>query len=653
MNNITDVDNTDIFAEKNLAELFKESINDPNNIVVKSESSDDESEDSEPSNVFVSTALTSTDSSLTNLDFMSRMLHKDLRPLIKSYSNHLRARFSTQMIDLFLDICTKLGKEEVTPDILTVVLSDLGVSEVQSKIIIKNYETIISDTTKVLCRSTYDRFREIICQEYFKKVSTGDAVQTLERIQNDGFFLPPFGTIDSETFRQSKFGDIDINNIVKDLGKPLISHFKEINDIFPIKGYIPSQVVMVAGPPGCFLGSTKVKLETGEIATLEELSKRTKSDKVMTYNISEDKLYWTDIHEGCRELGKRDDFIKIEFKGIPDSVVCTPWHKFLIESKTEKEWVEALYLMKGDKLFTGETPVIIESTESVVLNEQEKFYDIVNCENHNYFIHVGDRDICVHNSGKTLFMMTEAVESLLQNKKVLYTAIGDLKPFDFVCRMCAMVMKTPMTKVALSIKSVYEAACRLYPQLKKNLTVQFLSPNVYGPNEWYKLISQLGLVEENDVFFIDYDTNFASEKDNMYAKGDEVYTMAATLAEVPGKYVFIGSQPKIGSWKDHELGLDTASESSRKQQIVDLMLTISHDREVKNPKNHMGTINIPKNRRGGTTKFKYFLDPTGIIEPIDAQLYATIKDEETAASVVVSDDYDKTTMLFRKTGEEG
>lgn len=652
MNNTKDVDDADIFEEENLAELFKASINNPNNIVVKSEPSD-EQEESKPSNVFVSTALTSTDSSLTNLDFMSRMLHKDLRPLIKSYSNYLRNRFSSQMIDLFLDICDKLGKEEVSPDILAIVLSDLGVSEVQSKIIIKNYETIISDTTKVLCRSTYDRFREIICQEYFKKVNTGDAVQTLERIQNDGFFLPPFGTIDSDTFRQSNFGDINVNDIVKDLGQPLISHFKEINDIFPINGYIPSQVVMVSGPPGCFLGNTKVKLESGEIVTLEELSKRTKLERVITYSDWENELYWTDNYTECRNIGERCDFIKIIFKDVSDSITCTPEHKFLVESEDEKDWIEATFLREGDKVFTGDEPVVIDKVESVVFKEPIKYYDIVNCENHNYFIHVGDKDICVHNSGKTLFMMTEAVESLLQNKKVLYTAIGDLKPFDFVCRMCAMIMKTPMTKVALSIKSVYEAACRLYPQLKKNLTVQFMSPNVYGPNEWYKLISQLGLIEKNDVFFIDYDTNFASEKDSMYAKGDEVYTMAATLAEVPGKYVFIGSQPKIGSWKDHELGLDTASESSRKQQIVDLMLTISHDREVRNPKNHMGTINIPKNRRGGTTKFKYFLDPTGIIEPIDAQLYATIKEEETAASVVVSDDYDKTTMLFRKTGEEG
>ena len=80
------------------------------------------------------------------------------------------------------------------------------------------------------------------------------------------------------------------------------------------------------------------------------------------------------------------------------------------------------------------------------------------------------------------------------------------------------------------------------------------------------LLSTYGLIKDSDVFFIDYDTNFASEKDSMYAKGDEVYTMAFVLSQKPGgKYVFIGSQPKVGNWRDDKLGLETASESSRKQ----------------------------------------------------------------------------------------
>lgn len=242
--------------------------------------------------------------------------------------------------------------------------------------------------------------------------------------------------------------------------------------------------------------------------------------------------------------------------------------------------------------------------------------------------------------------MIEAVEALKQGKKVLYAAIGDLKPFDFVSRICSMLMRMPMSKTALSLKGVYDSACRLFPFLKENLTVQFISPDKYTPAQWFKMIENMGEIAENDVFFIDYDTNFASERDSMYAKGDEVYTMAYTLSQKPGKYVFIGSQPKIGNWKDQALGLETASESSRKQQIIDVMITLSHDREVKNPNNHMGTINIPKNRRGGTTKFKYFMDPTGIMVPITEEAYMTIRDEIYPISVIKTEYYDGSTKLL-------
>lgn len=107
--------------------------------------------------------------------------------------------------------------------------------------------------------------------------------------------------------------------------------------------------------------------------------------------------------------------------------------------------------------------------------------------------------------------------------------------------------------------------------------------------------------------------------------------------------MFVGSQPKIGNWKDQELGLESASESSRKQQIVDVMISLSHDRNVRNPRNHLGIINVPKNRRGGTTKFKYILDPTGVMESIPDAAYMMFRDEEFPISVINTENRDLTT----------
>lgn len=381
------------------------------------------------------------------------------------------------------------------------------------------------------------------------------------------------------------------------------------------------------------------------------------------------KVDWTWKNEGVQKTGSGTEFTKVSVNTSKVPIVCTNNHQFLtmkwrvddsqpdLHTDIQLKWVEAQNLEEGTILVSHPMNKYVKVTkvESVTYRKPIPYYDVVENKNHNYYINAGEEDICVHNSGKTLLLMNEAVEALRQGKKVLYAAIGDLKPFDFASRICSMMMKMPMTKTALGLNGVFESACKLFPYLKENLTVQFISPDKYTPAQWFKLLESMGAIKDNDVFMIDYDTNFASERDSMYAKGDEVYTMAYTLSQKPGKYVFIGSQPKIGNWKDQELGLETASESSRKQQIIDVMITLSHDRDVKNPNNHMGTINIPKNRRGGTTKFKYFMDPTGIMVPITDEAYMTIRDEVVPVSVIKTEFYDMSTHLIPNAvkGEDG
>lgn len=844
---------------------------------------------------------------LSNLDFLSRMLHRDLRGYIKPYYKYLRKKFSDSVLDLFIDITDKLSDENVTPEVLNAILPDMGVTDVRKEVIVRNFTLINEDKTEALKRSTYERFREIVYREYFDMINTGSAVETLEKIQNSDFFLPPYGVTNSDNFKQVDFGAFDIDSITEDLGSPLYSHFKEINETSPIKGYIPSQVTMVAGPPAsqtgdtkvlltngetktlaelyetdernievycvddngnlrvskaercvltkltddivkitlkggtvlratpehwyrtisgewveaqqlqvgmsltpfhrvahgrsdtcytfqemsgsrntsemsfdyyegrergsrfktdynknsyvlkviswmqeskllkepsdlteeryrylselygaetgaakipsftkvisifetaenaflmakgysdydiigiehltlpnpipvydllnvdkyrnfvvfledkdgvdqgiishnCFIGSTMIRQPDGSIDTIHNMHEKHVANSVQTLNTETGEVYWTWKNDGSRKTGSAIEFTRIWTSTRPEQpVVCTPNHLFLVlDWKKGIHWVQAVDLKEGMILYSnpGKTYVRVTKTDQYKFYKPLTYYDIVNNENSNYFINVGEEDICVHNSGKTLLMMTEAVEAVLQGKKVLYAAIGDLKPFDFASRMCSMLLKSPMTKTALSMKQSYEAVIRLYPQFKDNLAVQFISPDKYTANQWIKLNEQLGNIEKFDVFFIDYDTNFASEKDSMYAKGDEIYTMAYTLSQIPGKYVFIGSQPKIGTWKDGELGLESASESSRKQQIIDVMITISHDRNVRNPKNHLGTINIPKNRRGGNTKFKYILDPTGVMESITDEAYAMFKDDDNAISVVQTENKDLST----------
>jgi len=807
---------------------------------------------------------------ITNLDFLSRMLHKDLRSYINSYNKYLSAKLSKDLLSLFMDLSEKLGEGDVSPEVLNAILPDLGITDVRRDIIVRNYKLISEDSTKVLKKSTYERFRELVYRSYFETVNTGSAVETLEKIQSGEFFLPPFGVMESDNFKQVDFGALDMNSIVEELGAPLYSHFPEINELFPIKGYIPSQVTMVSGPPACFTGDTKImtldhkfktfldlynskekdipvysvddygnikvskaecvsltkyvnelaevsvngktfrctvdhkfKLVTGEWKEARDLkpgdslmpihrtvqpnrqslirgknghqdsgyeacytvvdkgkdnyythrlakeyldpenvtkyvhhNKRKEDDSgfdslnnefknlILCKSRSEhwkihcqypearkqvleagfktrltsermhsfSKEMWKQHYEKYREVctknilksvpktiarnsGEKSEqkklgvlkfvngLIKEKIITKPEDLTCDLYqserYKFVLSNKRTPSFWSAMKYFNGSVKEVYEEALkyknhTVDSVKIISLTEPEPVFDLINVDlYHNFAIYWGedsekvDSGFIVSNSGKTLFMMTEAVEAIKQHKKVMYVAIGDLKPFDFVSRICSMLMKTPMTKTALSINSVFESVIRICPEIKENLTIQFISPDKYTPNQWLKLNEQLGNIENYDVFFLDYDTNFASNKDSMYAKGDEVYTMAYTLSQYPGKYVFIGSQPKIGNWRDSALGMETASESSRKQQIIDVMITISHDRDVRNSKNHIGTINVPKNRRGGMTKFKYILDPTGIMESITDEAYTIFKDEDNVISVIESPDSDLDTKFVQ------
>jgi hypothetical protein len=101
-------------------------------------------------------------------------------------------------------------------------------------------------------------------------------------------------------------------------------------------------------------------------------------------------------------------------------------------------------------------------------------------------------------------------------------------------------------------------------------------------------------IDDYDVFFIDYDSNFKPTKEaNMYIEGGYLYDKLTTLTNA-GKLVFIAAQPKISAWGKEELELPDVGESSRKQHSVDAVIGISAGPGP----NHIGKFTIPKNRRG-------------------------------------------------------
>lgn len=102
-----------------------------------------------------------------------------------------------------------------------------------------------------------------------------------------------------------------------------------------------------------------------------------------------------------------------------------------------------------------------------------------------------------------------------------------------------------------------------------------------------------------DVIIIDYDGNLRKTFESMYESGEDIYNKAKNLAEINKSVVFIASQPKPAYWKEEMLPLEAAAESSKKQQIIDMMITLGR------PKGNTSGARflfIPKNRRGEENK---------------------------------------------------
>jgi hypothetical protein len=80
----------------------------------------------------------------------------------------------------------------------------------------------------------------------------------------------------------------------------------------------------------------------------------------------------------------------------------------------------------------------------------------------------------------------------------------------------------------------------------------------------------------------------------MYESGGNVYNRIALFAVTNKSVLFILAQPKPSYWDKEVIPLEAAAESSKKQKIIDLMLTLGSPSKTSS----IGMLNIAKNRRG-------------------------------------------------------
>jgi replicative DNA helicase len=241
--------------------------------------------------------------------------------------------------------------------------------------------------------------------------------------------------------------------------------------------------------------------------------------------------------------------------------------------------------------------------------------------------------------GKSMWMINEAIHAASLGYRVLYIALGDMMFTDLIARLLAVWhtreawIKDPAILLhyqeepqsffqhpfyqAYSTKSILENFEKLHKEAKPildNIYLEVDAPGKITVEDIRKTIQSIP--EHIHMVIVDYDSNLRAYSDALYERGNEVYEALAGLArpknELP-RVVLVGSQIKPEFWSLEEVPLQALAESSRKQAVADLIITIG--RNLQDLNYHQGKVSIVKNRRGPVASEGYFLFPTGVFYP--------------------------------------
>jgi len=218
--------------------------------------------------------------------------------------------------------------------------------------------------------------------------------------------------------------------------------------------------------------------------------------------------------------------------------------------------------------------------------------------------------------GKTTFMLNEGMACMLQGYKVFHVLLGDMQPFDILVKYLACYHQTNINDVIINYEKYYT------PEVEKALSN--LRASCHGAYEMEveglcSLCTSTKREFDYDMLIVDYDGNIRISEANMYMSWGYTYGRLEKLSKDLRLRTLIGCQSKLPYWMEEVLPLDSASESSKKQHVVDMMVTLGNSHRNGN----VGTMHIAKMRRGedgGTMRVLYGNKKAKIIE-INEEMY--------------------------------
>lgn len=227
-------------------------------------------------------------------------------------------------------------------------------------------------------------------------------------------------------------------------------------------------------------------------------------------------------------------------------------------------------------------------------------------------------------AGKSMFLMTEAVNFALQGYKVHYLALGDLNELDFLARMSAIHTQTSFEIVYSDVETYRK---RLVEHIKKaggKITLTCKPSAKLSPGDFYNVA--VNRLKDYDVLIIDYDLNFLMTSDDMYTRGGELYDLLSQIKAENNCLILVATQPNKAFWSEEFLDDTCFIESSKKSMIVDFAITIGKSAYSGT---HCGYINMAINRRGSNPFRPYIFSECGEMVTVPESAYKQYSSNET------------------------
>lgn len=190
-------------------------------------------------------------------------------------------------------------------------------------------------------------------------------------------------------------------------------------------------------------------------------------------------------------------------------------------------------------------------------------------------------DVCVvvmkPGNGKSMYMINELTNASMLGFNVLHLFIGDMTKYDGFVRYAACVTGTPQDEI-VAMSEIDQI--NLVRQCNMNGHFDRITVEAYAAGEItiHQLIDDVFKIQDQlkthfDMIAVDYPDNLVPEKDMMYESGGEIYNKLSYLARRNKSVIIAGSQPKQSYWNSEIIPLDGCAESSKKQHVVDIMIT--------------------------------------------------------------------------------